>query len=251
MDRIINSWRMSHSNLMEANGCWTTAKTAPFFSFLKYVLSNCYVPGSTVRTGDLRGKLARQLPRHHAADVLVSGGPAEPVLCGRTVPSSWDILTFHSQNKSLKLGPLSRTGFSWLDSATPGGWGYWCTQPPAWTGLLHCNWNHHHPQEALEAVPRALVPSQPQVSASLMLTPCPGREHPVGSAHKPISWVLRFRTNIWHPPCMAAGECIWKWKIKSESYMLIQKDHKKVWFIYKVPTSRIKHVYLRPEGGKG
>ena len=29
--------------------------------------------------------------------------------------------------------------------------------------------------------------------------------------------------------------------------MLIQKDCRKVWLIYKVPTSRIKYVYLRPE----
>ena len=37
-------------------------------------------------------------------------GPAELLLRGRTVPSNWDILTFHSQNQSLKLGPLSGTG---------------------------------------------------------------------------------------------------------------------------------------------
>ena len=105
--------------------------------------------------------------------------------CAATVLSSWDVLTFHSHNKSLKLGPLSGTGFSWLDSATPGGWGYCCTRPPYWTGLPGCSWNHHHPQEALDIVPRALAPTQPWVSASLMLTPCPRREHPVGSAYKP------------------------------------------------------------------
>ena len=32
--------------------------------------------------------------------------------------------------------------------------------------------------------------------------------------------------------------------------MLIQEDHKKIWLIYKVPTSRIKYVYIRTGGGR-
>ena len=240
MHRIINTWRMSHGNLMETRRYWRQRQHHFFISQIcteQLLCSRFYC-----RNWRFKRKAGQTTTRASCNQFSSKCGSWGN--CAAKVLSSWDVLTFHSHNKSLKLGPLSGIGFSWLDSATPGGWGYCCTRPQDWTGLP----NH---QEALEAVPRALAPPQPRVSASLMLTLCPGREHPTGSDHKPISWVLRFRTNIWHPPCMAAGECPWKWKIKSESYMLIQKDHKKVWFIYKVPTSRIKHVYLRPEGGKG
>ena len=62
------------------------------------------------------------------------------------------------------------------------------------------------------------------------------------------AWMLTFRKiSILHLLYMAVGECAWKWKIKSDSYMLIQKECRKVWLIYKAPTSRIKYVYLKPE----
>lgn len=106
MHRIINAWRNSHGNLLEADGWWTTAKTT-LFKFLRYILSNCCVPGSTVGIGGLRGKLAIKLPWCHATDVLPNVGPGEPVLCASIVVSSWDILTFHSRNKPLE-GPLEQ-----------------------------------------------------------------------------------------------------------------------------------------------
>lgn len=66
--------------------------------------------GSTVGTGDLRGKLARQPLGRHAADVLVSGVLQNFCYVAGLFQATESILTFHSQNKSLKLGPLSGTG---------------------------------------------------------------------------------------------------------------------------------------------
>ena len=199
-------WRNSHGNLLEADGWWTTAKTT-LFKFLRYILSNWCAPGSTVGIGGLRGKLAIKLPWCHATDVLANVGPGEPVLCASIVVSSWDILTFHSRNKPLE-GPLEQ---HWV---LPAG------QPhPWWLGLLQhatpsldwLTWQYLDPPPGSTwCCPQGSSPTT-RISALLMLTPFPGREQLVFSAHKPITWALRLRrASIWHSPCMATGECAWK-----------------------------------------
>lgn len=56
------------------------SKDSTIFSFLKYILSNNCVLGSTVGTGHSRGKLAKKLPWRSATYILVNVGPGKLLL---------------------------------------------------------------------------------------------------------------------------------------------------------------------------